>query len=80
MTEEQTNRISDLEAQVAAQSKMIEAQKAVITELEAKIAALPAASTTSVVEDSKSKEPTEKNEVEAFVDTFNSARKLFNEV
>ena len=80
MTEEQTNRISDLEAQVAAQSKMIEAQKAVITELEAKIAALPAASTTSVVEDSKPQEPTEKNEVEAFVDTFNSARKLFNEV
>lgn len=80
MTEEQTNRISDLEAQVAAQSKMIEAQKAVITELEAKIAALPAASTTNVVEDSKLQEPTEKNEVEAFVDTFNSARKLFNEV
>ena len=80
MTEEQTNRISDLEAQVAAQSKMIEAQKAVITELEAKIAALPAASTTNVVEDSKPQEPTEKNEVEAFVDTFNSARKLFNEV
>lgn len=80
MTEEQTNRISDLEAQVAAQSKMIEAQKAVITELEAKIAALPAASTTSVVEDSKPQEPTEKNEVEAFVDTYNSARKLFNEV
>ena len=80
MTEEQTNRISDLETQVAAQSKMIEAQKAVITELEAKIAALPAASTTNVVEDSKPQEPTEKNEVEAFVDTFNSARKLFNEV
>ena len=80
MTEEQTNRISDLEAQVAAQSKMIEAQKAVITEREAKIAALPAASTTSVVEDSKPQEPTEKNEVEAVVDTFNSARKLFNEV
>lgn len=80
MTEEQTNRISDLEAQVAAQSKMIEAQKAVITELEAKIAALPAASTTSVVEDSKPQEPTDKNEVEAFVDTYNSARKLFNEV
>ena len=80
MTEEQTNRISDLEAQVAAQSQMIEAQKAVITELEAKIAALPAASTTNVVEDSKPQEPSEKNEVEAFVDTFNSARKLFNEV
>lgn len=80
MTEEQTNRISDLEAQVTAQSKMIEAQKAVITELEAKIAALPAAATTSVVEDSKPQEPTEKNEVEAFVDTYNSARKLFNEV
>ena len=59
----------------------IAAKDATIADLQAKLAAKPAASTTTVVEDSKpGGETAPKNEVEAFVDTYNSARQLFNEV
>lgn len=59
----------------------IGAKDATIADLQAKLAAKPAASTTTVVEDSKpGSETAPKNEVEAFVDTYNSARQLFNEV
>lgn len=59
----------------------IAAKDATIADLQAKLAAKPAASTTTVVEDSKpGGENAPKNEVEAFVDTYNSARQLFNEV
>ena len=59
----------------------IAAKDATIADLQAKLAAKPAASTTTVVEDSKpGGETAPKNEVEAFVDTYNSAQQLFNEV
>ena len=63
------------------QKKTIEERDATIAELKAKLDAKPAASTTTVVEDSKTGgEPAPKNDVEAFVDTYNSARALFDEV
>ena len=64
------------------QKKTIEQRDATIAELKAKLDAKPAASTTTVVEDNKpgGGEPARKNDVEAFVDTYNSARALFDEV
>ncbi|MGM9722848.1 MAG: ATP-dependent Clp protease proteolytic subunit [Muribaculaceae bacterium] len=64
------------------QKKTIEQRDATIAELKAKLDAKPAASTTTVVEDNKpgGGEPAPKNDVEAFVDTYNSARALFDEV
>lgn len=63
------------------QKKTIEERDATIAELKAKLDAKPAASTTTVVEDNKpGGEPAPKNDVEAFVDTYNSARALFDEV
>ena len=62
------------------QKKTIEERDATIAELQAKLAAKPAASTTAVVEDSKPGGDAPKNDVEAFVDTYNSARALFDEV
>ena len=64
------------------QKKTIEQRDATIADLKAKLDAKPAASTTTVVEDNKpgGGEPAPKNDVEAFVDTYNSARALFDEV
>ena len=62
------------------QKKTIEERDATIAELQAKLAAKPAASTTAVVEDSKPGGDAPKNDVEQFVDTYNSARALYNEV
>ena len=62
------------------QKKTIEERDATIADLQAKLAAKPAASTTSVVEDSKPGGDAPKNDVEQFVDTYNSARALYDEV
>ena len=64
------------------QKKTIEQRDATIADLKAKLVAKPAASTTTIVEDNKpgGGEPAPKNDVEAFVDTYNSARALFDEV
>ena len=63
------------------QKKTIEERDATIADLQAKLAAKPAASTTAVVEDGKpGGEPKPKNDVEQFVDTYNSAKALFAEV
>lgn len=64
------------------QKKTIEQRDATIADLKAKLDAKPAASTTTIVEDNKpgGGEPAPKNDVEAFVDTYNSARALFDEV
>ena len=52
-----------------------------IAELQAKLAAKPADESKQVVEDNKpSGAPGPKNDVEQFVDTYNSAKKLFAEV
>ena len=51
-----------------------------IADLQAKLAQKPAEPSKQVVEDSKPGEPQPKNDVEQFVDTYNSAKKLFAEV
>lgn len=58
----------------------IAAKDATIADLQAKLAAKPAVESKQVVEDSKPGEQQPKNDVEQFVDTYNSARALFNEV
>ena len=62
------------------QKKTIEERDATIADLQAKLAAKPAASTTAVVEDGKPGEAETKTDVEQYVDTYNSARALYNEV
>lgn len=75
-TEPQDNSgvIADLKKQIADRD-------ARIAELEAKLAKTPAEPSKQVVEDSKPQgAAAPKNDVERFVDTYNSARQLFNEV
>ena len=64
------------------QKKTIEERDATIADLQAKLAKKPAEPSKQVVEDNKpgGGEPAPKNDVEQFVDTYNSARALFNEV
>lgn len=64
------------------QKKTIEERDATIAELKAKLDKKPAEPSKQVVEDNKpgGGEPAPKNDVEAFVDTYNSARALFDEV
>ena len=62
------------------QKKTIEERDATIADLQAKLAAKPAASTTAVGEDGKPGEAETKTDVEQYVDTYNSARALYNEV
>lgn len=62
------------------QKKTIEERDATIADLNAKLAKTPAEPTKQVVEDSKPGDNAPKNDVEAFVETFNSARALFDEV
>ena len=75
-------RLTEANSLVDANKKTIEERDAKIAELEAKLAKKPAEPSKQVVEDSKScnGEATPENEVEAFVNTFNSASQLFNEV
>ena len=62
------------------QKQTIEDRDKTIADLQAKLAKQPAEPTRQVVEDSKPGDNTPKNEVEAFVETFNSAKALFAEV
>ncbi len=66
---------------IADLKKQIADRDARIAELEAKLAKTPAEPSQQVVEDSKPQgAAAPKNDVERFVDTYNSARQLFNEV
>ena len=62
--------------------KTIEERDATIADLKAKLDKMPAEPSKQVVEDNKpgGGETAHKDDVEAFVDTYNSARALFNEV
>lgn len=71
--------VNEQKAALEAKEADIKAKDATIADLQAKLAAKPAASTTNVVEQSKPGEKTEpKNEAEAYCETVNSARKLYN--
>ena len=62
------------------QKQTIEDRDKTIADLQAKLAKQPAEPTRQVVEDSKPGDSAPKNDVEAFVETFNSAKALFAEV
>ena len=62
------------------QKQTIEDRDKTIADLQAKLAKQPAEPTKQVVEDSKPGDNAPKNDVEQFVDTYNSARALYNEV
>lgn len=60
---------------------VIASKDATIADLQAKLDKKPAEDTSAVVDDAKqSGKETPKNDVEQFVDTYNSARALYNEV
>lgn len=73
-------KLTDANALTESQKKTIEDRDKTIADLQAKLAAKPAVESKQVVEDSKPGEQQPKNDVEQFVDTYNSARALFNEV
>lgn len=73
-------KLTDANALTESQKKTIEDRDKTIAGLQAKLAAKPAVESKQVVEDSKPGEQQPKNDVEQFVDTYNSARALFNEV
>lgn len=62
------------------QKQTIEDRDKTIADLQAKLAKQPAEPTKQVVEDSKPGDNAPKNDVETFVETFNSAKALFAEV
>lgn len=73
-------KLTDANVLTESQKKTIEDRDKTIADLQAKFAAKPAVESKQVVEDSKPGEQQPKNDVEQFVDTYNSARALFNEV
>lgn len=73
-------QLSAIENRLADLGKKVEDRDKTIADLQAKLAAKPAVESKQVVEDSKHGEQQPKNDVEQFVDTYNSARQLFNEV
>ncbi|MCH5346792.1 MAG: ATP-dependent Clp protease proteolytic subunit [Muribaculaceae bacterium] len=73
-------KVDDLEKALADRDADISAKAAEIEDLKARLDKKPAADTKAVVEDHKPDVSAPVNDVEAFVQTYNSARQLFNEV
>lgn len=74
-------QLDAIEDALAEKDRLCNEQKQTIADLQAKLDKQPAEPTKQVVEDSKpGGDPTPKNDVEQFVDTYNSARALFDEV
>ena len=73
-------QLDAIEDALAEKDRLCNEQKQTIADLQAKLAKTPAEPSKQVVEDNKPGEPAPKNDVEAFVETFNSARALYNEV
>lgn len=74
-------QLDAIENALADKDRLCNEQKQTIADLQAKLAAKPAEPSKQVVEDSKpGADPAPKNDVEAFVNTFNSAKALYNEV
>lgn len=84
VTDEQLDKLeaalADRDRKLADAEKKSGEQAALIADLQAKLAAKPAAPSTQVVDEGKPSDNTPKTDVEAFVDTYNSARQLFKEV
>lgn len=74
-------QLDAIEDALAEKDRLCNEQKQTIADLQAKLDKQPAEPTKQVVEDNKpGGEPKPKNDVEQFVDTYNSARALYNEV
>lgn len=74
-------QLDAIEDALAEKDRLCNEQKQTIADLQAKLDKTPAEPSKQVVEDNKpGGEPAPKNDVEAFVETFNSARALYNEV
>ena len=74
-------QLDAIEDALAEKDRLCNAQKQTIADLQAKLDKQPAEPTKQVVEDRKpGGDPAPKNDVEQFVDTYNSARALYNEV
>lgn len=74
-------QLDAIEAALAEKDRLCNEQKQAIADLQAKLAAKPAEASSQVVEDNKpSGSAGPKNDVEQFVETYNSAKKLFDEV
>ena len=74
-------QLDAIEAALAEKDRLCNEQKQTIADLQAKLAAKPAEASSQVVEDNKpSGTAGPKNDVEQFVETYNSAKKLFDEV
>lgn len=74
-------QLDAIEDALAEKDRLCNEQKQTIADLQAKLDKQPAEPTKQVVEDRKpGGDPTPKNDVEQFVDTYNSARALYNEV
>lgn len=74
-------QLDAIEDALAVKDRLCNEQKQTIADLQAKLAKTPAEPSKQVVEDNKpGGEPKPKNDVEQFVDTYNSARALYNEV
>lgn len=73
-------QLDAIEDALAEKDRLCNEQKQTIADLQAKLAKTPAEPTKQVIDDNKPGEPAPKNDVEAFVETFNSARALYNEV
>ena len=74
-------QLDAIEAALAEKDRLCNEQKQTIADLQAKLAAKPAEASRQVVEDNKpSGSAGPKNDVEQFVETYNSAKELFDEV
>ena len=74
-------QLDAIEDALAEKDSLCNEQKLTIADLQAKLDKQPAEPTKQVVEDRKpGGDPAPKNDVEQFVDTYNSARALYNEV
>lgn len=74
-------QLDAIEDALAEKDRLCKEQKQTIADLQAKLDKQPAEPTKQVVEDRKpGGDPAPKNDVEQFVDTYNSARALYNEV
>ena len=74
-------QLDAIEAALAEKDRLCNEQKQTIADLQAKLAAKPAEASSQVVEDNKpSGSAGPKNDVEQFVETYNSAKKLYDEV
>ena len=73
-------QLDAIEDALAEKDRLCNEQKQTIADLQAKLDKQPAEPTKQVVEDSKPGDNAPKNDVELFVDAYNSARAIYNEV